>query len=106
MLTLNFKKMIKKTIKMMTVVFAVSMLLTSCYSYTSVVGNGAQGNSQTTKWNHYVVFGLAPVGVSDSKQMADGAENYTVHTRQSFVNGLVSAITFGIYTPTTTTVTK
>ena len=98
--------MIKKTMKMMTVVFAASMLLTSCYSYTSVVGKGAQDNSQTTKWNHYVIYGLAPVGVSDSKQMADGVENYTVHTRQSFVNGLVSALTWGIYTPTTTTVTK
>jgi hypothetical protein len=38
--------------------------------------------------------------------MADGAENYTVFTRMSFVNGLVAALTFGIYTPTTTTVTK
>lgn len=98
--------MIKKTIKMVTVVFAASMLLTSCYSYTSVVGKGAQGNNQTTKWNHYVIFGLAPVGVSDSKQMAGETENYTVYTRQSFVNGLISGITFGIYTPTTTTVTK
>jgi hypothetical protein len=106
MFNIKSKRMIKKTMKMMTVVFAASMLLTSCYSYTSVVGNGAQGNSQTTKWNHYVIYGLAPVGVSDSKQMAQGAENYTVHTRQSFVNGLVTAITFGIYTPTTTTVTK
>ena len=95
--------MIKKTMKMMTVLFAASLLLTSCYSYTSVVGKGAQGNSQTTKWNHYVIYGLAPVGVSDSKQMANGAENYTVHTRQSFVNGLISSLTFGIYT---TTVTK
>ncbi|MGJ8761526.1 MAG: Bor family protein [Polaribacter sp.] len=91
---------------MMTVVFASSMLLTSCYSYTSVVGEGAKGNSQTTQWNHYVVYGLAPVGVSDSKQMAGGAKDYTVTTRQSFVNGLVSALTFGIYTPSTTTVTK
>jgi predicted small secreted protein len=98
--------MIKNSIKMMAIVFASSMLLTSCYSYTSVVGSGAQGASETTQWNHYVIYGLAPVGVSDSKQMADGAENYTVHTRQSFVNGLISAITFGIYTPSTTTVTK
>ena len=90
----------------MTVVFASSMLLTSCHSYTSIVGNGAQGNSQTTKWNHYLIGGLAPVGVSDSKQMAGGAENYTVQTRRSFVNGLVAAITFGIYSPSTTTVTK
>ena len=98
--------MIKNSMKMMAVLFASSMLLTSCYSYTSVVGEGANGNSQTTQWNHYVVYGLAPVGVSDSKKMADGAKDYTVFTRQSFVNGLVSALTFGIYTPSTTTVTK
>lgn len=91
---------------MIAVAFVSSMLLTSCYSYTSVVGSGAQGNQETTEWNHYVVYGLAPVGVSDSKEMAGGAENYTVFTRHSFVNGLVSALTFGLYTPTTTTVTK
>ncbi len=91
---------------MIVVVFGLSMLLSSCYSYTSVVGKGAQGNRQTTEWNHYVVYGLAPVKVSDSKKMADGAQNYTVHTRQTFVNGLISALTWGIYTPTTTTVTK
>ena len=86
--------MIKKSMKMMSVIFAASMLLSSCYSYTSMVGSGAQGNNETTNWNHYVILGLAPVGVSNSKKMADGAENYTVYTRQSFVNGLVSAITF------------
>ncbi|WP_300024127.1 Bor family protein [uncultured Maribacter sp.] len=96
----------KNSMKMMAIAFASSILLTSCYSYTSVVGSGAQGNSETTEWNHYVIYGLAPVGVSDSKAMAGGAENYTVTTKQTFVNGLVSAITFGIYTPTTTTVTK
>ena len=98
--------MIKNSMKMMAVLFVSSILLTSCFSYTTVVGTGAQGNNQTTKWNHYVIFGLAPVGVSDAKQMADGAENYTVNTKQTFVNGLVAAITFGIYTPTMTTVTK
>lgn len=88
------------------VVLAASVTLASCYSYTSVVGNGPKGNEQTTKWNHYVIAGLAPVNVSDSKEMAGGAKNYSVYTRQTFVNGLLSAITFGIYTPTTTTVTK
>lgn len=98
--------MIKSTAKMMLVACSASIILSSCYSYTSVVGKGAQGNSQVTKWNHYLIGGLAPVGVSDSKQMADGAENYTVFTRLSFVNGLVSTLTFGLYSPTTTTVTK
>ncbi len=98
--------MIKKTMKMMAILFASSMLFSSCFSYTSVVGEGAKGDKETTEWNNYLLYGLAPVGVSDSKQMADGAENYTVHTRQSFVNGLIAAVTFGIYTPTITTVTK
>jgi hypothetical protein len=87
-------------------IFAVSMMMTSCYTYTSVVGKGAQGTKETKKWNHYVLWGLAPVGVSDSKAMAEGATDYTVKTEQTFVNGLVSAITFGLYSPMTTTVTK
>ncbi|MUP43476.1 Bor family protein [Christiangramia aestuarii] len=98
--------MIKKSMKLLFVLFASSMLLTSCYSYTTVVGSGAQGNDETSKWNHYVIAGLVPVGVSDAKSMAGGAANYTVHTRHSFLNGLIAAITGGIYTPTKTTVTK
>ena len=96
----------KQTIKVLSVAFAASVMLTSCFSYTSVVGKGAQGSTAVTQWNHYVIAGLAPVGVSDSKAMAAGAEDYTVFTRQSFVNGLIAALTFSIYTPTTTTVTK
>lgn len=83
----------------------MSFALSSCYTYTTVVGNGAQGNQETKAWNHYVIYGLAPVGVSNPKDLAGGAEDYTVQTQISFVNGLVSALTFSIYTPTTT-VTK
>ena len=96
----------KKIFKLFGGVLLCSSLLTSCYTYTSVVGEGAKGNQEVTKWNHYVIYGLAPVGVSDSKAMAGGATDYTVTTRQTFVNGLVSGLTFGIYTPTTTTVKK
>ncbi|MBU2018264.1 MAG: Bor family protein [Bacteroidetes bacterium] len=92
--------------KITMILFASSLLLTSCYSYTSVVGTGAKSGVQTTKWNHYIIYGLAPLSLSDSKEMAGGAENYTVHTRHSFVNGLIASLTFGIYTPTITTVTK
>lgn len=84
----------------------ICCLMTSCYTYTSIVGQGAKGNTEIKKWNHYILFGLAPVGVSDSKHMADGATDYTVTTQESFLNGLVAGLTFGIYTPTTTTVRK
>ena len=96
----------KKIFKSALVIVCTTMLFSSCYTYTSVVGKGAQGSNSVSKWNHYLINGLAPVGVSDSKAMAGGASDYTVTTTASFVNGLVSALTFGIYSPTTTTVTK
>jgi hypothetical protein len=102
----KFKKMKKRFLKVLGVTLMCSFLMSSCYTYTTVVGEGAQGNKKVKKWNHYVIYGLAPVGVSDSKAMAEGAENYEVVTKHSFVNGLVAAITFGIYTPTTTIVKK
>jgi hypothetical protein len=53
-----------------------------------------------------VVYVLAHIDVSDSKVMSGGATDYTVKTEHTFVNGLIAALTFGIYTPTMTTVTK
>ncbi|MFS4417743.1 Bor family protein [Maribacter sp. 2307ULW6-5] len=96
----------KRIFKTMAVAIAGSFLMTSCYTYTTVVGSGAQGNSETKAWNHYVVYGLAPVGVSDAKELAGGAANYEVTTTHTFVNGLIAGLTFGIYTPTTTIVKK
>jgi hypothetical protein len=99
-------KMIKRSIRMMAVIFASSMLLTSCFSYTTVVNEGAQGHEEVTEWNHYLFWGLAPVGVSDAKKLSSGAENYTVNTKTTFLNGLIQGLTFGVYGPTKTTVTK
>lgn len=81
-------------------------LLSSCYVNTFNVGKGAQSNTRVTKWNHYLINGLAPVGVSNPQQMAGGATDYTVTVKHSFVNMLVTGITFGVYSPTTTVVTK
>jgi PBP1b-binding outer membrane lipoprotein LpoB len=95
-----------KKFKFSAIIIIASLFMTSCYSYTTVVGKGAQGTAKTTKWNHYVFWGLTPVELSDSAVMANGAADYTVTTKETFVNGLLSSITFGIYSPTTTTVTK
>jgi hypothetical protein len=98
--------MIKRTLKMATMLMAVGILFTSCYSYNTVVGEGAKGTDTTTKWNHYLIGGLAPINVSNPKDLAGGATDYNVKTEMSFLNGLVNVLTFGIYSPTTTTITK
>jgi hypothetical protein len=96
----------KRKIKMLMVVFAMGMLFTSCFKYTTIVGEGAQGNREVSEWNHYLLWGLASVGVSDPQELAGDAENYDVLVEHTFLNGLVRALTFGIYTPTTTKIIK
>ncbi len=87
--------------------FAVLLvLMTSCYTYTFNVGEGSRTGVEIVEKNHYVIYGLAPIKTSNPVEMAGGAENYQVTIEHTFVDGLLSAITFGLYTPTTTRVRR
>lgn len=99
-------KEMKKSVSSFIFVMAICLSMTSCYTYTATVGNGAQTGVQVKKANHYLIYGLADVGTSDAKAMAGGATDYDITIKHTFVDGLLNAITFGIYTPTTTIVTK
>jgi len=95
-----------KLLKLVAGALICMFTMTSCYTYNVVVGDGAKGNTEVKEWNTYFLFGLIPANTSDAKQMAGGATDYNVKTQMTFVNGLLYGITFGIYTPTTTFVTK
>lgn len=96
----------KRIIKMSVGLLLCSFLFTSCYTYKTTVGEGAKGTQTVQKWNHYMLGGLVRVKLSDPKKMAGDTKDYTVKTKQSFVNGLVTVVTFYIYSPTTTYITK
>ena len=96
----------QKSIRILFMCLVVLMTLSSCYTYTYTVGDGPQTNVTVTEKNHYFVYGLAPGGQSIPAEMAGDAENYRVTIQHTFVDGLINALTFGIYTPTTTTITK
>jgi hypothetical protein len=96
----------KKTALSMALVFAISLLMTYCYTLTYSVGEGAKTGMEVTEKNHYLIYGLAPIKTSDPTKMAGGAKDYTVTIEHSFIDGLLNALTFGIYSPTTTTVKK
>lgn len=98
--------MIKKQTRICLSLLTGIMLFSSCYSYTEVVGRGPQNNQKVAKWNHYAIYGLAPIKVSNSKEALGDVKDYSINVQHSFVNGLIAAITFGIYTPTTVTITK
>jgi len=84
----------------------VMMSMSSCFTYTYTMGSGPQTGMTITEKNHYLIYGLAPLNVSDPVQMAGDSQNYKVTIEHTFIDGLLNAITFGIYSPTTTTVTK
>jgi len=54
--------------------------------------------------NHFLIAGLVPLnGEHSPKEFIGDKENFAIKTSHSFIDGLLGAITFGIYTPTTTT---
>ena len=96
----------KKALKKVLLISVLSIFMTSCYTYTYTIGKGPQSGVELKEKNHYLIYGLAPLTVSDPTKMAGGATDYSVTIQHTFVDGLLNAITFGIYTPTTTKVKK
>jgi hypothetical protein len=96
----------KRILSVLTISTALSLVLSSCYSHKYVIGNGPQTGVDVTEKNNFFVLGLIPGKVSDPQKMAGDAQDFEVTEVQTFVDGLLGVITFGIYTPTTTKVQK
>lgn len=96
----------KKTMFNTLFVLIVMMTMSSCFTYTYVVGDGPQTGLEVKEKNHYLIYGLADAGISDPTEMAGDTENYEVTIQHTFIDGIIRALTFGIYTPTTTIVKK
>ncbi len=80
--------------------------LTSCYTSRTYVGDVKPG-APTVKVNdetvHHLLYGLIPVGNNkiDDSDYIGNRKNYVVKNQQTFLNGFLSVITLGIYTPMT-----
>jgi len=96
----------KKNLSVLAISTALSLMMSSCYSHKFVVGNGPQTGVDLTAKNNFFVLGLIPGKVSEPQKMAGDTQDYEVTEVQTFVDGLVGVLTFGIYTPTTTKVQK
>ena len=84
----------------------MTFLLASCYTYEMTVGEGSQSGKAIVEKNHYLIYGLVPLSQSDPSAMAGDAADYDITITHTFIDGLLNGITGGIYTPTTTIVTK
>ena len=88
-------------------IWSLALTLSSCYSTRILYGNVERNEplvQVNREWNHHLIAGLIPVGNGkvEAAEYVGGAPDYVVKTNMSFLNLLVSGITFGIYTPTQT----
>ena len=85
------------------VVFFSLFLLVGCYHATIDTGL-APGSKTVEMWKHSWIAGLVPPSVVEAQSACENGVA-RVETQQSFVNGLVGILTYGIYTPMTVIVT-
>lgn len=86
------------------VALIATFMLSSCYSSSVSVGSIKKSDDLehvATVHNSHFLYGLIGKKQVKAERYVDGP-NYLIKRHQSFVDGLLSCITFGIYTPTTT----
>lgn len=88
------------------IVLAMVFTFSSCYVHKVQVGEGAQSGVVEKAKQHNFIGGLASGKTPDTQKMAKGSKNYEVVTKHSFIDLLISGITFGIYNPTTVSVRR
>ena len=88
------------------VAIGLAMSTSSCYSHRFVIGDGPQTGVEVKGKNHFFLYGLIAGPVSDPQELAGGATDFEVTEVHTFVDGLINALTFGIYNPTTTKVQR
>ena len=79
-------------------------VLAGCYHYTVISGAPASAQKIEIPWQKSWVLGLVPPDTIKSQQTCpQGIAQF--ETKHSFLNGLVSGITYNIFTPIHPTVT-
>ena len=82
-----------------------SLCATSCYTSRLLVGDVRRNEPMievSKQHNAHYIGGLVKTGKSFSQDHIGDAQNYAITTRYGFGDMMLSVITAGIYTPTTT----
>lgn len=81
------------------------LLMASCYTSNVYVGKmkpNTPAVKVSTKHNSHFIGGLIGQGNVKGKDYVDGAKDYMVKHQITFLDYVLSGITMGIYTPSTT----
>lgn len=83
---------------------ALSVAASGCVSHQHVVGLGPTGIGSISERQYYVLFGLLQVNEVDTQRFAPELTSYTIDTRFSFTDLVLSTLMLPL-TVTTRTVT-
>ena len=83
---------------------AAAVLCAGCYHVTVITGAPAATTTIDKQWQNSFVYGLVPPPEVNARETC-GQGVSKVETERTFLNGLVGAITYNIYTPMRVTVT-
>jgi uncharacterized lipoprotein YajG len=79
-----------------------TLLVSGCATQSFTLHNSADSTPNVDTSQHFFINGLAQERHLDAATICGGADKVLkVEVQQTFVNGLLSAVTFGIYTPRT-----
>lgn len=88
----------------LSMLLCTAVLCGGCYHITVITGATPGTQTIEKEWQHSFVLGLVPPAeIAANPPCAQGVAK--VETERSFLNGLVGAITYNIYTPIHVTVT-
>ena len=85
--------------KKLILITALSLVATGCAQQTFVM-TPQESEPTTEQSHHFFISGLAQKKEIDAAKVCGGIDKVAkVEVQETFVNGLLAAVTFGIYTP-------
>ena len=88
----------------LSMLFAI-LILSGCATQTYLINGDSVTEPNEEKSEHFFVSGIGQKKSVDAAQVCGGAENIIkVEAEQTFLDGFLGAITWGIYTPRTSRV--
>lgn len=78
----------------------LSLMITGCAQQSFKLNDGVTVAPKETKTAHFFVSGIGQSKTIDAAKVCGGADKVIkTEVQQTFVNGLLSFVTLGIYTP-------
>ena len=100
------KKITMKKLLTSALTLCAVLMMQSCYTTSTYVGNAKPSTPmvkvQTVHNSHYI-GGLIGTPKMRAKDMVEGEQDYMVKHQITFLDYVLSGVTLGIYTPSTTT---